>query len=158
MTCTVYTRDALKTRFEPESRHTRYQAEFQARHKKASEGWADFADELRSLADKVYPDLQEEAHERLSLNTYLAQLPQPQISFSVHQKQPRTLDDAVSATLEMESYLPPQSLPVVNSTLPAPEEPTFSVNAVDTVVQLTHKVEELAKQVERLQLRGNKHN
>ena len=34
----------------------------------------------------------------------------------------------------MESYLPPQSLPVVNLTLPAPEEPTFSVDAVDKVV------------------------
>ena len=111
------TRDA---RFEPESRHTRYQAEFQARRKKAGEGWADFANELRSLADKAYPDLQDEARERLSLNTYLSQLPQPQISFSVRQKQPTTLDDAVAATLDMESYLPPQT---VNSTLRQPEEP-----------------------------------
>ena len=47
------TRDALKARFEPESKHTRYQAEFQVRRKKISEGWADFADELKSLADKA---------------------------------------------------------------------------------------------------------
>ena len=73
------TRDALKARFEPESRHTRYQAEFQTRRKKAGEGWADLADELRSLADKAYPDLQEEARQRLALNAYLGQLPQPQI-------------------------------------------------------------------------------
>ena len=89
------TRDALRARFEPESRHTRYQAEFQARRKKAGEGWADFADDLRSLADKAYPTLQEEARERLAINAYLAQLPQPQVSFSVRQKQPSTLDDAV---------------------------------------------------------------
>ena len=85
---------------------------------------------------------------RLSINAYLAQLPQPQISFSVCQKQPATLDDAVSATLEMESYLPLQSPPAVNSTLPAPEEPTISVDAVDKVTHLTRLV---AKQVERLQ-------
>ena len=80
------TRDTLHACFDPESRYTRYQAEFQARRKKPSEGWAHIADELRSLADKVYPDLQEEARERLSLNAYLSQLPQPQIAFSVRQK------------------------------------------------------------------------
>ena len=55
------TRAALKARFDPESRHTRYQAEFQARRKKATEGWADFADDLKALADKGYPTLQDEA-------------------------------------------------------------------------------------------------
>ena len=40
------TRDALKARFDPESRYTRFQAEFQARRKKATEGWADLADDL----------------------------------------------------------------------------------------------------------------
>ena len=145
------TRDALKARFEPESRYTRYQAEFQARRKKASEGWADFADELRSLVDKAYPGLQEEARERLAINAYLTQLPQPQISFSVRQKRPATLDDAVSATLEMESYLPLQ--PAVNS-LVATEEPAVNVDAVDRVAQLTCKVEELAKQLEGLQQRS----
>ena len=58
------TRDALKARFDPESRRTRYQAEFRT-GKKADEGWVDFADELRSLADKAYPDLAEDARERL---------------------------------------------------------------------------------------------
>ena len=150
------TRDALKARFEPESRHTRYQAEFQVRRKKASEGWADFADDSKSLADKAYPDQQEEVRERLSINAYLAQLPQPQIGFSVRQKQPPTLDDAVAATLEMESYLPPHSLPAVNSTLPAFEEPVVaSVDAVDKITQLTHIVEKLAQQVERLQHRSD---
>jgi hypothetical protein len=134
------TRDALKARFDPESRRTRYQAEFQTRRKKASEGWADFADELRSLADKAYPDLGEDARERLSINAYLTQLPQPQIAFSVRQKQPATLDDAVTATLEMESYLPPQSLSVVDIGIGGN---TDSVGVVGQVAQLTHAVEEL---------------
>ena len=37
------TRAALKARFDPDSRQTRYQAEFQTRRKRAIEGWADFA-------------------------------------------------------------------------------------------------------------------
>ena len=146
------TRDALKARFDPESRRTRYQAEFQTRRKKASEGWADFADELRSLADKAYPDLGEDARERLSINAYLTQLPQPQIAFSVRQKQPATLDDAVTATLEMESYLPPQSLSVVDIGIGGN---TDSVGVVGQVAQLTHAVEELTKQMEQLKHSGS---
>ena len=141
------TRDALKARFDPESRRTRYQAEFQTRRKKTGEGWADFADELRSLADKAYPDLSEDARERLSINAYLTQLPQPQIAFSVRQKQPSTLDDAVTATLEMESYLPPHSLSAVDSVEGAG---TDSV-VVGQVAQLTRAVEKLTKQMEQLQ-------
>ena len=52
---------ALTGRFEPASRKMRYQAEFQARRKMASEGWADLADDLQSLVYKAYPSLQDEA-------------------------------------------------------------------------------------------------
>ena len=93
------TKDALKSRFDPESRQTRFQAEFQTRRKKASEGWADLADDLKSLADKAYPTLQEEARERLSINAYLNQLT-PQLAFSVRQKRPDSLDSAVATTFE----------------------------------------------------------
>ena len=141
------TRDALKARFDPESRRTRYQAEFQTRRKKAGEGWADFADELRSLSDKAYPELGEDARERLSINAYLMQLPQPQIAFSVRQKQPSTLDDAVTATLEMESYLSPQSLSAVDS-VGGTDADTVAV--VGQVAELTRAVERLTKQVEQL--------
>ena len=147
------TRDAMKARFEPESRQTRYQAEFQTRRKKPSEGWADFADDLRSLADKAYPTLQEEARERLSINAYLTQLPQPHLAFSVRQKQPTSLDEAVAATIEMESYLVPQATSI-SSTLPTEDTPApacSGVESVDKVSQLARVVERLADQVEKLQ-------
>ena len=76
-------KEALTERFEPKSRKTRYQAEFQARKKKPSEGWADFADDLQSLAEKAYPTLQHEARELLAINAYLQQLTQPQVAFCV---------------------------------------------------------------------------
>lgn len=66
----------LDERFEPQSRQTRYQAEFQTRRKKGEEGWAEFADDLKMLADKGFPDLSEEAKEQLVLQTYLQQLEQ----------------------------------------------------------------------------------
>ena len=56
------------------------------------------------MADKAYPDLQEEARKRLALNGYLAQLDHSQVAFGVKQKNPESLDAAVTATLEMEAY------------------------------------------------------
>ena len=96
---------ALDEWFEPASQKTLYQAEFQMRRKKRSEGWAEFADDLKTLADKGFPELQDEAKEQLSLQIYLQQLDPPKVTFSVKQKRPKTLDEAVAATIEMESYL-----------------------------------------------------
>ena len=56
--------------------------EFQARRKKATEGWAD---DLKALADKAYPTLQDEAREQLAINSFLQQLTPPQVAFSVKQ-------------------------------------------------------------------------
>ena len=102
-------KQAMKDRFEPESRKGRYQAEFQTRRKKPSEGWADFAQDLQSLADKAFPHLQGEARDQLALTHYLSQIDNAQLAFSVKQQKPTNLDAAVSATLEMESYLPSKS-------------------------------------------------
>ena len=100
---------ALRERFEPANKRELYVAEFQVRRKKKSEGWADIADDLRVLADKAYPELEAEARERLALHQYLALIDNTQVAFSVKQKRPKDLEEAVSATLEMESYLIPSS-------------------------------------------------
>eukprot|EP00731_Ephydatia_muelleri_P009833 Em0005g419a len=98
------TKKALKERFEPASQTARYLAEFGNRRKKKTEGWADFAEDLRSLVEKAYPALQEEAKAQIALSHYLRHLDQPMTSFSVKQRTPKSLDEAVSATLEIESY------------------------------------------------------
>ena len=36
------------------------------------EEWADCGDDLRSFADKAYPELQEDAREQLSINWYIS--------------------------------------------------------------------------------------
>ena len=152
------TKAALKARFDPESRQTRYQAEFQARRKKPSEGWADFAEDLQSLVDKAYPALQYEARERLAINSYLQQLTDPQVAFSVRQKRPETLDDAVTATLEMESYALPTGHGAVSTLQPEsePESEAVSVAAIDPIERLTSIVERLSEQVETLKLEASK--
>ena len=100
---------ALKERFEPASQKTRHQAKLQTRRKKKSESWADLAQDLRLLADKAYPDLADNARERLALNAYLGQLDNPQVALGVKQKTLENLDAAIAATLELESYLPPRA-------------------------------------------------
>ena len=77
----------------------------------------------------------EEAHERLPINALLAQLHQPQILFSVTQKQPASLDDTVAVTLKMESYFLLHTQPI-NGTLPSPEECVVArIDAIDKVAQ-----------------------
>jgi len=100
---------AMKSRFEPESKKELYRTQLLTRKKKQGEGWAAFGDDLRILADRAYPDLPEEARERFALNQYLAQLDNPQVAFSVKQTKPKTVDDAVRSTLEMESFLKPSA-------------------------------------------------
>ena len=75
-------------------------AEFQARQKSKTEDWASFADELRLLAEKAYPDLQAEAQEALALYRFLTQLDNPQVNFAVRQKQPANVDQALQYTLD----------------------------------------------------------
>ena len=147
---------ALTERFEPESRKTQYQAEFQARKKKPSEGWADFADDLQSLVEKAYPTLQHEARELLAINAYLRQLTQPQVAFSVKQKNPGTLDDAVAATLEMESYTESPTNRTGAVSILQPENETATVAAIGPVEKLTRMVERLSEQVETLQLEASR--
>ena len=61
-------RAALLRRFEPDSKRNLYAAEFRARTKLPAEDWATFADNLKILADKAFPDLDEAARERLAVD------------------------------------------------------------------------------------------
>ena len=95
------TKKALQERFEPSCVRNRYQAKFQTVKKEKE--WADFADRLQILADKAF-EFEDKTKEQLALNVFLAQLDDPQVAFSMMQKRPTTLDEAVSATLETECY------------------------------------------------------
>jgi hypothetical protein len=95
----------LTKRFEPECRKELYIAEFQGRMKRRSEDWAAYAEDLRMPVEKAYPALQTEAQELLALNHFLAQIENGQLAFGVRQKATTTLDAAVAATLELETYL-----------------------------------------------------
>ena len=115
-------------------------AEFQTRKKLRGEGWADFAQDVKVLVDKAWPNLQEEARECLALNHFLGQLDNPQVAFSMKQRRPETLNAAVSATLEMESYLNPKSSRV--APIQHQGKPDDSVEILTTILQRLEKLEE----------------
>ena len=63
-------KEQLTKRFEPESKCALYEAEFQARKKQPVEDWATFGEDLKSLADKSFPDLDDVAIERLTVSNF----------------------------------------------------------------------------------------
>ena len=146
---------ALQQRFDPPSRKTRYQAELQLRRKKRTESWADLADDLRTIAGKAYPDLSDAAKETLALNAYLAQLDNPQVAFGVKQKTPVDLDAAVTATMELESYLvmPPRAGPIPVATCDQDKQPDPAAVAAANVPteRLANIIEKLVDRVEKLE-------
>ena len=57
------------------------------------------------LVEKAYPVLQAGAQELVALNHFLTQIENPHLPFRFCQKALTTLDTAVAATLELETYL-----------------------------------------------------
>ena len=76
-----------------------------SKHDARDETWGDFADNLRTLAERAFPELDERAKEKLSVDRFLSLLDHSDVALAVHQKKPKCLDDAVTATLEIESIL-----------------------------------------------------
>ena len=86
---------SAEERFETTSKKELYRAEFHARRKRRTEDWASFAEDVKALAEQVFNDLKSDMREHLVLTHYLQQLENPQVDFSVKQKQPKNIDEAV---------------------------------------------------------------
>lgn len=107
--------------------------------------------------NKAYPELEDNAKEQLALNHFLSQIENPHVAFSVRQKRPRTIDEAVSATLEMESYLDLKTVCKVDvdtsDPVDAAEEPKrMGVNAMtslpDMMKQVMDRLEKLETRID----------
>ncbi len=145
---------ALKNRFEPECRKDRYQAEFSSRRRKKTEGWADFSEDLKILADKAYPHLEAASIEQMAVMHYLSQIDDVQIAFNVRQRKPTTLDEAVSATLELESYLQPKlSVSEVTKNHVETEEAVAAVSQDSTAVMMKQLLERMERMEAELTIR-----
>ena len=127
---------ALAGHFDLESRRDLYLVEFQSHCKKRTESWVEFDEDLRILVDKAYPMLEDDARQQLALQRYLSQLHDDQIAFGVKQRKPNTIEAAVEAMLELESYLVQHSSPG-----------TVAPVRVDSVDQRSRKLMEMMAQL-----------
>jgi len=106
---------AMKRRFEPESRRELYATEFRTLTRQNNEPWGDIADKLNTLCHKAFPTLDQKDREHLVLCRFLDLLENPEVAFSVRQSRPKTIEDAVDKTLEIECYM--SILPTVSPTV-----------------------------------------
>ena len=96
---------ALQERFEPPSKREVYLSMLSTRRKKLSESWSELADDLRRLATKAYPLLNTIATEQLALTHFFMCITDAQLLLGVKQRNPTSLDEAVSSTIQLESVL-----------------------------------------------------
>ena len=104
------------------------------------------------LVNRAFPQLQNDAKNQLALSHYLGQLTNHQIAFNIRQKRPQSLDEAVSVTLELESYLIPSGLrsglPSTSATEYTPQVVAGVCQSQDTMMQMLTKMMECLDQLE----------
>ena len=90
----------------------------------------------------------------MALMHYLSQIHDIQITFNVRQRKPTTLDEAVSATLELESYLQPKlSISKVTKNHVETEEAVAAVSQDSTAVMMKQLLERMEKMEAELMTR-----
>ncbi|XP_019861885.1 PREDICTED: uncharacterized protein LOC109590400 [Amphimedon queenslandica] len=132
---------ALEAHFEPKGKRELYLADFSTRTKRLTETWVEYADELRGLVEKAYPDLSAAAHEQLALTQLFNSITDPQVVLAVKQKNPKSLSEAVTATLQIECIL--TSTRVASTSSPKDEPvslPAHSVSQDDRLLELIAKL------------------
>ena len=146
-------KDALEKRFEPSSKRERYAAEFRLRKKSSGEQLGDFADQLRTLANKAFPTLSDDAKELLTLDRFLGELSDVQIVVAVRQRRPKTLEEAVATVPEMESYVAQGKSETKISVVEAVEKPeeTCEVGNVRVQHDVIPLLESIVKRLEKLE-------
>ncbi|KAL5469156.1 hypothetical protein EMCRGX_G030368 [Ephydatia muelleri] len=108
---------SLQRRFDPDSKRQLYVAELSARTRHKDEDWATFGDVLRVLACG---------------QSFLAQIENAQVAFGVKQKRPTNVEEAVVATIELESYLGSSGKPLrVSAVSPQEPDPDVRVRRAD---------------------------
>jgi len=143
-------KEALYNRFEPEFKLELYRVELEKRVKLDDESWADYGDSLSQLTSKAFPTLQDKAQEQIALNYYMNQLNDPRISLAVKQRQPVDIREAVSATIELQSYLHVTAEP--HSDMPINDNPHLEVTTIESTQTAMLKImEKLIDRVEQLE-------
>lgn len=144
-------KESLRKRFEPDSKRQLYAAEFHSRRRRSGEQWGDFADQLRCLADRAFPTLEEDAKELLTLDRYLGNINDPKIAFAVRQQRPKTVEEAVASTLEMESYAAPEQKQAESKVSLVDEESEYDLCMIRSQQGVVPLLESIVSRLEKLE-------
>ena len=95
------------------------------------------------MVDTAFSDLQEEARDLLD------QLDNPQVAFSVKQSRPTKLDEAVVATLEMESFARPKAARVAQIEQGGDPVASVTKDSSDTLMSMMKQMMERVEKLEQ---------
>ena len=101
----------LSQRYDPQERSVAYRCEFRTRKRKKNESPADFAFALRRLAALAYPDMPYDYREINVLEQYLTSVGSTELKNHVIFQHPKSLDEAISHTVEYEAVKGNQTVP-----------------------------------------------
>ena len=99
----------------------------------------------KTLVDKAFPDIEEATRERMAVDRFLSQIVDPQLAFSVRQKQPKNLDEVV---MEMQSHLSlsfrgSSGVALAEASVVAVDRRQQDTKVLDTLHQLVTRMEKL---------------
>ena len=139
---------ALEAHFEPAGKRELYLADFSTRHRRTSESWIEYAEALSWLATKAYPDLDSKAHEQIALTQFLTSITDPQVILMVKQKNPSSLTEAATFTMQAECILASTRTVVScpdSSSIPA-QAVSREDKLLDLITKLSDKIDSISVQ------------
>lgn len=95
---------ALEERFGEQHMAEVFKAELRGRVRRANESLPALGQEIRRLVYNAYPSVRHEGLEELAIERFREAIQRPQIRLAVFQAKPTTLEDAVRAAVDAESW------------------------------------------------------
>ncbi|KRX40353.1 Retrovirus-related Pol polyprotein from transposon 17.6 [Trichinella murrelli] len=139
---------SLKERLDPPRKAAVYRAELENRRRRARESWSDIGRDIRRLVEKAYLTLSDDAKDIIGLDKFLSTLDRPELVLLVKQRNPKNIEEAVRAALEVESFImrPGPGL-LIGTTSQTP------YNADPAKNETSSNISRLTSCLERMQLR-----
>ena len=95
----------LEKRFGPVQSPENYLNELKGRRRSAKESLKEFAQEIRRLASLAYPAFPPDLKDQMARDHFKDAVDDPEIRAAIFRAKPGTLDEALAASLDMESFL-----------------------------------------------------
>ena len=95
---------ALLNRFEPEHQSEAFRAQMKARQRRRGEPLAELAQYIKRLVRKAYPEASVDVKETLSCDAFTDAVGDADMEWTIFQRKPKGIDDALRLALEYETF------------------------------------------------------